>query len=311
MYTKLTGSAIKKRPSRADTILEKIDKKEDFYLVNGSKIKIDKKKSSEFILGVHEFKRTNDTRRMSSAVFVTTTGQKKKISDLGKSGEFGGKGQGAGTAAEDRALSDLRNKLMVILEASKKSSIKVVVGKEVVEVADVVTTPGTPKSDFHFVDAQGNEVAWISHKDGTTAKAYQQYGGLTELDKLFPNHAEIQKFIEDAKALSGGAFKPSESYMRELKSNDINRAAVYGIDFRKRTGRQHVNILCQGEMNLNKQGQRYVLKSSHDMVDGELPTADYRSTLFVRKGDRSNFGIANARFMIAPYALRRGTTIDI
>ncbi len=311
MYTGLSASNLRDRPTRAQTMLEKIEKNEDFYLKDGTTIKIDADKSAEFVLGLHELLRTGRQERLSAASFRTTKGSQLKVTALGKSGEFGGKGAGGGTAAEDRALKDLRDKLMVILEKEKKPFINVKVGKKTVEVYDVISTPGTPKSDFHFVDASGKEVAWISHKDGTTAKAYQQYGGLTELDKLFPNHPEITKFIEDTKALTKGQFQPSQSFMRPLKDDKVKKAAVYGIDFMKPNGRQHVNMLCQGIMNLQKSGQTYVLKSSHDMFSGTLPTSDYRCMLFVRKGDRNNFGVGYARYMVAPYALRRGTTLDI
>ena len=311
VYTGLSASNLRDRPTRAQTMLDKIEKNEDFYLTDGSTVKIDADNSVEFVLSLHELLRTGNQRRLSAASFRTTRGVPLKVTALGKSGEFGGKGAGGGTVAEDRALSDIRGKLMAILEKEKKPFIKVKVGKEIVEAADIISTPGTPKSDFHFVDASGQEVAWISHKDGTTAKAYQQYGGLTELDKLFPAHSEIKKFIEDTKALTNGKFETGQSFMRPLKDDRIKKGAVYGIDYTKANGRQHVNMLCQGIMNLQTSGQYHILKSSHDMSSGTLPTADYRCMLFVRKGDRSNFGVGSARYMVAPYALRRGTTKDI
>lgn len=312
MYTKLTPAEIKKRPYRAEVLLDKLNKKnDDFYLASGKPIKINKDKNPEFVMALAEFMNTGKVDRLQKLKIKPVSGSEIKLSDLGKTGEFGGGGKGAGTAAEDRALTDIRRKLLEVLEKERVPFIMLDVGGIVVKASDVITTPGTPKSDFHIVDPQGKEVAWISHKDGTTAKAYQQYGGLTELNNLFPGHPEIQAFINDAKALSEGTFKPSESYMRPLVDKEIMKASVYGIDYRKATGRQHVNMLCQGTMNLRKTGSKYKLTSVHDMASGELPKQDYRCMLFVRKGDRSNFGIANARFMVSPYALRRGTTKDI
>lgn len=312
MYTKLTPGEIKKRPYRAEVLMEKLNKKnDDFYLSTGKTVKISKDKNLELVMALAEFVRTGNTTRLAAVKIKTSTGSEIKLSDLGKTGEFGGGGKGAGTAAEDRALGDLRKKLLAILEKERVPFIMLDVGGKVVHASDVVTTPGTPKSDFHIIDPQGKEVAWISHKDGTTAKAYQQYGGLTELNTLFPGHPEIQAFINDAKVVSGGTFNPSESYMRPLVDKEIMKASVYGIDYRKATGRQHVNMLCQGTMNIKKAGTNYKLTSVHDMASGHLPTQEYRCMLFVRKGDRSNFGIANARFMVAPAAIRRGTTKDI
>tara|TARA_R110000868_G_scaffold9000_10_gene45679 strand:+ start:30449 stop:31387 length:939 start_codon:yes stop_codon:yes gene_type:complete len=312
MYTKLTPGEIKKRPYRAEVLLSKLDKKnDDFYLVSGKTIKINKANNLELVMALSEFIKTGSTSRLEKLKIKPVSGSLIKLSDLGKTGEFGGGGKGSGVAAETRALNDIRSKLMAILEKERVPFIMVSVGGKVVKAADFVSTPGTPKSDFHITDPQGKEVAWISHKDGVTAKAYQQYGGLTEIDKLFPGHPEVRAFINDVKAVSGGTFKPSESYIRPLIDNEIAKASVYGIDYRKATGRQHVNMLCQGTMNLKKTGANYKLTSVHDMNSGELPTGDYRCMLFVRKGDRSNFGIGNARFMIAPFALRRGTTKDI
>ena len=67
MYTGLSASNLRDRPTRAQTMLEKIEKNEDFYLKDGTTIKIDADKSAEFVLGLHELLRTGRQERLSAA----------------------------------------------------------------------------------------------------------------------------------------------------------------------------------------------------------------------------------------------------
>lgn len=89
----------------------------------------------------------------------------------------------------------------------------------------VITIPGTPidmvkgiadidkvetrvmgrevKSDFAFKNKSGKELFYISHKLGSTANDYQQYGGVSktsgtdEYPEIILNHPETQEFFND------------------------------------------------------------------------------------------------------------------
>lgn len=252
-----------------------------------------------------------------SASFTGADEHNKKVElnypkDFYKSSDLGGLGVGSGTAKEDTALSNFKSLLTNIMHTTGEPYVPIKINGRIVNVVDVQTTPGTPKSDFHLLDFYGKEVLWISHKDGTSAKDFQQYGGLTELRSLYPNHKEIEDFINDVRKESNGELNGEKSFTRPIKDTKLILSGIYGINYHSKIpGRQNVDILLQGDIHLTKSGKYYQFTSNHTLHNGELPKEGYGANLFVRKGDRSNFGIKNARFMVAPKALRRKSTIDI
>ena len=252
-----------------------------------------------------------------SSTFTGVNDQQAKVTvtypkDFYKTVEFGGKGVGTGTTAEAGALSALRSELQRAMKAEKLPYLPIRINGRTVKVVDVQNTPGTPKSDFHFIDVDGKECMWMSHKDGTTAKDFQQWGGLTELYDHFSGNKEIKKFIDDVKKASGGKLDGKHSYARKIKDKQIALAAVYGIDYGKAPGRQNVDILLQGPIKVVKKGRNFELTSNHTSYNGELPTGDYTATFFCRYvSDRSNFGVTSSRFMIATAVYRRAGTVDI
>lgn len=309
MYTKLSGGEFKKRTWRLPIFIEKIKTGKPFALVDGSEVVL--KKEPLIIQALEMVDKSGDYAQLNKMIFVTARGKQLKIGQFGKSAEFGGRGQGSGTAAEDRALSMFREEIQKACKKEGTPFIMVRIAGRTVELADVATTPGTPKSDFHGLDTEGKEVCWFSHKDGRTAKDFQQYGGITELMKKFPGHAELTKFINDVNRETDGEVKSDRSFQRPLKDRNVMKAAVYGIDYDKKPGRQNVDMFLQGRITVKKRGKVYEIGSEHSGSRGDIPTRDYACVLFVRKGDRNNFGIKNARFMVAPKALRRRSTVDI
>jgi hypothetical protein len=237
--------------------------------------------------------------------------QVKYPTDFLKTPEFGGKGAGSGTVAEDRALTEFRSELAKAMEAAGLPYVEIKINGRVVRAVDAGQPKGTPKADFFLTNEKGEQVAWLSHKDGSSAKDFQQWGGITELSKKYPNHPEIESFVEAVRQDSGGAMDGKKSYARDIKDPKLIRAAVYGIDYGGAPGLQNVDILLQGRIKLTKSGKHFVFSSSHTMVNGEIPQNGYGARFFTRKGDRDNFGIKNSRFMVAPKELRRASTVEI
>ena len=231
--------------------------------------------------------------------------------DFFKTPDLGGKGIGSGTAAEDAALTNFRSEMNKVMQSTGLPYVNIQVNGRVVKAVNVVSTPGTPKSDFHLMDAEGNELAWISHKDGRSSKDFQQWGGITELVKAVGQHRELTSFIDAVRNDSPNGLDGSKSYARVLKDRKLKMLAVYGKDYGGKPSRQNVDVLLQGPIKLRKKGQNYVMTSNHTMENGTMPTGGYTPQLFVRKGDRDNFRIKNARFMVAPKDLRRRSTVDI
>lgn len=226
--------------------------------------------------------------------------------DFFKTPEFGGKGVGFGTAAEDRELSKLRNEIENAMKRDGLSVLPMKVGNKNVMVTGVQSTPGTPKSDFHLVDAAGNEVAWISHKDGSTAKDFQQYGGLTH--SVFKNNSDVKKFMQDVASMYPDGLDRGNSVYRVVKDKKLINQSVWGVNYGKERGRDNVDEFHQGPMKIVKTGKFYSIKSRHQDTNGKLPKGNgYEAIFFARyTGDRpanvAGVTVKNARVGIFPIA---------
>ena len=138
-------------------------------------------------------------------LFVTAEGEAGiyvppliSLSDVVKKPEIGG--GGAGTAAEVANMERFKNRLKEVKEANGiplDDPVTIVIeykdknGQEkTYEIKDVVTMQQSeghkqdPKSDLSLRDTKGNEIFHISHKDGKTASAAQQWGGISKKSGL-------------------------------------------------------------------------------------------------------------------------------
>lgn len=250
--------------------------------------------------------KTQMFQNKNSVSFPTTTGT-ILLTKLKKTKEFGSAGNT--TAKEDKALQDLRTAISE--EKIKTGLIELpfkVDGKEFM-VYDAISTPGTPKQDFHFVDKSGVEMFWMSHKDGRTERDFQQWGGMSEKEVPVNKHPETQLFIQKCQALFGTRIPNATTAAMEIKDPKLQNMSVYGIDFGKVPGRQNVNICLQGAVQIKKIGSFYtVTAASHVTLNGEVPHDGYEPVFMViYKGDRDQFGVGGARFSISPRNCRKIT----
>jgi len=186
--------------------------------------------------------------------------------------------------------------------------LKVKIGNKYYAVAGAATTPGTPKSDFHLLNNKGIEVVWISHKDGSKAKDFQQWGGMSaRAEPEIASHPETQKFINDVKKEFGGVMPRATTVARPVKDKNLMGMSVYGNKYKSgKLGRQNVSILLQGPVKLVKSKNYYELQSNHTSINGDIMTGDYAPVFMaIYKGDRNNFGVKGARFAIQPKASRK------
>jgi len=220
--------------------------------------------------------------------------------DFYKTPEFGGKGVGAGTAAEDMHLGEFQKELANVMKKEKVAAIDMIVGKRKIKnVVAMESTPGVPKADFHLLDLDGNEVAWISHKAGKTSKDFQQYGGVTH--PVLQQSKGVQKFIEDVRELRPDGLSKGESFWREVKDTNVIHQSIWGIDFGKKRGRDNVDEFHQGFMKLKKSGKSYKIVSTHHANNGEEPKGEYDAYYVARyQGSRGQFGIQNVRLGVFP-----------
>jgi hypothetical protein len=297
-YKALTPAELLKpgREGRFDTFFDKIKAGEEFLLTTGKLVKL--KKDADLETLARSAYNARDNKGLGAVRFTSTTGTVYKFSDFAKSAEFGGKGGGSGTVAEDAALADIKKKLAELLATEKTPYIKVKIGNEVVHMAEIVSTPGTPKSDFHVLDEKGNEVAWISHKKGRKANDFQQYGGMPEIG----DETEVRKFADDVKKVLGGKRLPMKTaFARPVKAKSVIMKSLYGKEYKMggASSRQNINVLYQGPMSFTKVGGSYKITSNHTVVHGEVPDGDYECYYYCRPAqDRTQFGVPGARFFI-------------
>lgn len=176
--------------------------------------------------------------------------------------------------------------------------IKVAIGTRVVNAAGAVKVPGNVKADVEIVDDQGNPVAWISLKDGTTPKGFGHWGGVDHL----ASDPEVSAFVKGIKAAFGDQFPRGPTYGVPIKNPKLKALTVFGKDFGGAPGRSNVDLVLQGHPTLKK-GTRgsFVLTGAHTWHNGDIPANGYDPVLIVRfSADRGNFGIAGARISSYP-----------
>lgn len=240
--------------------------------------------------------------------FKTKDGKVVAWSQLEKTNEFGGKGAGFSTRDEDSALGEINSMVDKMLNGN--AEVELVIGDKTVNVAKFVSTPGTPKSDFHAVDASGNEVAWLSHKKGSKAKDFGQWGGMSdrEMKVVYASMPEakdeILKFAKDViDKYPDGAIPRATTLARKIVNGKLRGIAIYGNGFGGKRGQQNVDLVLQGDP-IFKGNTLVATGSAH--TNGDKIEQEFEPVLMAMyKGDRDNFGVKGARFSIYPQGGRK------
>jgi hypothetical protein len=285
---------------------ETVDKKEIFI---GHKIKRNHDILIKELSALNPSKlKTSIFSEKASIVFPTTDGRSISITKLQKTKEFGSAGNT--TAKEDKALQQLIDAISAEKQTTGLIELPFKFNGKNFLVYDTISTPGTPKSDFHFVDKSGKEVFWMSHKDGKTEKDFQQWGGISEKEKEVNEHKETQNFISKCIAKFGSKMPNATTVAMKIKDKKLQNMSVYGVDFGKVTGRQNVDVCLQGNLSIKKVGGYYTVEAdAHMTKNGEVPHDGYEPVfMIIYKGDRSQFGIGGARVTISPLNCRKVTS---
>lgn len=306
----LSASELIKRPWRTAVIIKKIKEKTPFETSKGVKAVLTLPKD---ILSKFEAATTASNAVFLNAMrFQDVKDPKKlfKLTELVKTSEFGGKGEGSGTFKEDKELASLNRQIDDIKMATGKPTVPIKIQNTVYNIYTAVSTPGTPKSDFHLVDMNGKEVVWISHKDGKLPKDFQQWGGISlRKEPLINKHPETEAFVKDLKAAYPNGLPTATTLYRKIKDNKLKMLSVYGNAYGGgQLGQQNVSMLLQGPVKLIKSNQSYTLSANHVHYNGDSVDADGFEPVFmaIYKGDRSDAGIRGTRIGISPIASRKG-----
>ena len=272
----------------------------DFTLVegNGQKVKIDPAVANT----LRRVEDLDQYQQGQSIVFPTTLRGEVRLTQLYKDSAFSGRTQNT-TAAEDAEVSSIRRKLEQIKNQLGSDFVNLQVGKNTYQVVNVESTPGTPKSDFHFRDVNGNMVGFVSHKDGSSATSIQQWGGMTPRgEPMIAAHPETQAFVQTCQAKFGNSMPRATTVARKIKDNRLKMMAVYGSGFGGGLSIQNVDVLLQGSVNVTRTGVgRYKLVASANTHSNGDPIGGAYEPVFmcIYKGDRDNYGIKNARMVIS------------
>jgi len=294
----LTATELFKYDWRTKIFLRKYEGNELFEMNGGTKVKL--VPNNAIINAVKK----GDSATLNKIGLLDTKGNQYAFGKLEKTSEFGGKGAGFGTTKEDIQLTSLQEQISKLKNKLSSATVPIRVGNKTYNIAGAATTPGTPKSDFHLVDNDGKERVWISHKDGRTAKDFQQWGGMTEA--AMKNHNEIKQFAKDVSEKFEGRIPRATTVARKIKDKNLKNMSVYGVDYGKVLGQQNVSILIQGPVMLEERGKSYQFKSNHVHFNGEEMQREFEPVLMAMyKGDRNNFGVVGARFAIQPLGSRK------
>ena len=310
LYVDLKHSDLTKRGgARTQVFINKVKDGEPFMTKKGAVV-IDKTHIDDIEQGMQKrgykdtFKATDVSTRRSTRVNYSK--------EFLKTPEFGGKGAGSGTAAEDAHLKSFTKELDKAFAAENQPIITLAINNREVECMGIISTPQkgrrAPKSDFSIIDSKGKEVAWLSHKDGTKPTQFQQYGGLS--DSAFKDNAEVQQFVKDLKALYPNGLDRGVSVYRPCNDLSIINMSVYGTSYGTEPGHENVDEFHQGSMKLKKLPGNavYEIVSSHKGTNGDpLDEGGYEPIYYARyTGDRgarvAGEFIENARIGVFPRA---------
>ena len=155
-----------------------------------------------------------------SIILPTAMGQQIRLTQLYKDAAFVGRTQS--TTAEDYQVKVIRESLAKIKDKLGSDYVELQVGRNYYKVVDVESTPGTPKSDFHFRDINGNMVGFVSAYDGNSPSAIQQWGGISERgEPILAAHPETKAFVETLRAMYPDGIPPKTTVARKIQDREI------------------------------------------------------------------------------------------
>lgn len=294
MASNLAPAELFKYQWRVDIFLKKYENKEPFELTNGQTV--------TFVPDQNIIKalKTENRSILQSNKLLTTDSQQVSLSEVKKTKDFGGKDSRFGVRLEDAEITSLNKQLDAIKSQIKSPTVPIVYRRKVYNVFDVESTPGTPKSDFHFRDDSTRPVLWISHKAGKSPKDFQQWSGMTEA--VIRAHPEVNSFIKRVQGLFPKGIDRATTVARAIKDSRLENQSVYGVNWGGMPGVNNINWCIQGAAQIVPTKGGFTLQgSAMSHENGDPIYGGYAPTLMAMyKGDRDNFGVKGARFAIQP-----------
>ena len=203
------------------------------------------------------------------------------------------------TAKEEEQIKLVREQLEKIKQKIGSDFVKLRVGKNTYEVTEVEKTPGTPKSDMNFIGRNGVRLGFCSLKDGATAGAIQQWGGASvSREPLIAAHPEVTAFVQAARKMFPKEIPQGTTVAREISDQKLRMQGIYGSGYGGSLGVNNVDVLLQGSVKINSinSTEFQITGSAMTHSNGSTLPPEYQPVLMaIYKGDRSDYGIKNAR----------------
>ena len=203
------------------------------------------------------------------------------------------------TAKEEEQIKLVREQLEKIKEKIGSDFIKLRVGNNTYEVTEVEDTPGTPKSDMNFIGRNGVRLGFCSLKSGVTAASIQQWGGTSvSREPTIAADPEVQAFVKIAKEMFPTEIPQGTTIARKISNQKLRMQAIYGSSYGGSFGINNVDVVLQGTVRINSISptEYKITGSAMTHSNGSTLPPEYQPVLMaIYKGDRSDYGIKNAR----------------
>jgi len=264
---------------------------------NGKRVQITQKFAYEFNT-IQDLERYKDNRGTILLPTGVTGSGVVRLSQLYKDSAFVTRTQNT-NAKEDLQIRSVREQLEKIKEKIGSDFIKLRVGNNTYEVTEVESTSGTPKSDMNFIGKNGVRLGFCSLKDGATAGAIQQWGGASvSREPLIAAHPEVTAFVKTAREMFPTEIPQGTTVAREITDPKLRMQGIYGSGYGGSLGVNNVDVLLQGTVKINSINftEYKITGSAMTHSNGSTLPPEYQPVLMaIYKGDRSDYGIKNAR----------------
>ena len=264
---------------------------------NGKRVQITQKFAYQ-LKSLQDLEKFKDSRGSVILPTGSTGSSSIRLSQLFKDDAFKTR-TGNPTAKEEEQIKLVREQLEKIKQKIGSDFVKLRVGKNTYEVTEVEKTPGTPKSDMNFIGRNGVRLGFCSLKDGATAGAIQQWGGASvSREPLIAAHPEVIAFVKTAKEMFPKEIPQGTTIAREISDQKLRMQGIYGSGYGGSLSANNVDVLLQGTVKINSINftEYKITGSAMTHSNGSTLPPEYQPVLMaIYKGDRSDYGIKNAR----------------
>jgi hypothetical protein len=275
-----------------------------FYVINSDKLVI---LHPNILENIADIKDLNKYKINNSIVLPTADGEVVRLNGLYKDSEFASRNQHS-TAKQDEQVFNLALMMDTIKEKTQKDYLPIKIINNIYNVKTVKVLGDKSKADFCFTDIDGIDVGFVSHKDGISPQAFQQWSGTSKrFQEKIATHPETISFVSDLKELFKGGCPRASTVARKINDPELKKIAVFGNNFGNALDKDNVEAVMQGELALKAGWEAFELFGSHYTIpNGELPLYGYDPVFMaVHKKDRADHWIQNCRVTINPIGSRK------